>query len=169
MVSSGFKDFITVRKTFEEFLVANRTLQNQIIRKYGATPSGRKHLLEFYVNALQIIADGAGISEVTPKLQEMPSYTYLQPSEAAYEGVTPTRFSTQVRSGIVVQELLTTSHRCPICDGWVPTQAISVDHKIRRIDGGKATDDNGQLTHPYCNTGFKEGQHARRRVSEGAS
>ena len=33
--------------------------------------------------------------------------------------------------------------------------AISVDHIERKQDGGKATIENAQLTHPYCNTGVK--------------
>jgi 5-methylcytosine-specific restriction endonuclease McrA len=94
-------------------------------------------------------------------LQESSAYAYLQPAESAYEGVTPTKFSAQVKSGLAMKELLTKAHRCPICKGVVPTQALSIDHIRRRNDGGTSTVDNAQVTHPYCNTGYKEQRIAK--------
>uniref|UniRef100_UPI003F2643DF HNH endonuclease signature motif containing protein n=1 Tax=Rhizobium sp. F40D2 TaxID=3453141 RepID=UPI003F2643DF len=68
-----------------------------------------------------------------------------------------------MKSGIVIRELLAKSPRCSICTGVVPRQAISIDHNERRQDGGAASVDNAQLTHPYCNTGFKEARISKTR------
>ena len=38
----------------------------------------------------------------------------------------------------------------------VPANAMSIDHIIRKEDGGASIDSNAQVTHPYCNTGYKE-------------
>jgi hypothetical protein len=104
-------------------------------------------------------------TDIAAKLVLKPEYSYLQPEESPYGGVVPTKFSTQVKSGLVIQELLGRAHPCPICCGLVPTQAISVDHIQRAEDGGPSTADNAQLTHPYCNTGYKEGMRARERAN----
>ena len=45
--------------------------------------------------------------------------------------------------------------RRSICGGVVHVNATSVDHIIRKREGGLGTACNGQITHPYCNTGYK--------------
>ena len=158
-------EFIDSRHEFENFLVNNRSLQNQIMRKFGSGPSGRKHFLDFYKDVLRLVGSGVPSDEIATKLRAG-SHSYLQPEESAYEGVAPTRFSTQVKSGVVVQELLKTAPRCPICSGFLPTQAISIDHRERKADGGLSIDENAQLTHPYCNTGYKEAKLTKQRELE---
>ena len=157
-------DFIQRREAFEEFLIGNRTLVNQIVRKFGTKDSGLKHLRGFYENVFDLIDKGIPTDGIAARLVKMDGYSYLQPSETPYDGVVPTRYSVQVKSGVVIKELLSTAPRCPICKGLVPTQALSVDHRERREDGGEATVDNAQLTHPYCNTGIKEAQHAKAKT-----
>ncbi len=154
--AKAFPAFIKERKQFEEFLIANRTLINQIIRKYGTKTSGTNHLTNFYADVLNHLSEGGTAATVASALVKKVEYSYLQPGEEAYSGVTPTRYSTPVKSGLVVQELLRKAVRCPICQGTIPSQAISIDHKVRKKDGGQSTEENAQITHPYCNTGYKE-------------
>jgi hypothetical protein len=156
--------FTKVRGELETFLIANRALINQVIRKFGTKDSGAKHLAAFYRDTLNFLVKGATAKNVASKLGEKPEYSYLQPEESPYGGVTPTKFSTQVKSGLVVQELLVKAHHCPICNGLVPFQAISVDHIEGKKEGGKSVPQNAQLTHPYCNTGFKEQQKAKAKA-----
>ncbi len=93
--------FITCGKGFETFLMSNRSLLNQVIRKFGTKDSGTKHLLEFYQSILDFLSNGLAVDEVIIKLQQQPAYAYLQPAESAYEGVAPTKFSMQVKSGLL--------------------------------------------------------------------
>jgi hypothetical protein len=151
--------FIEHREGFETFLMNNRSLLNQVIRKFGTKDSGTKHLREFYEIVLAFLEGGYTPEKIPTEIQGTPNYAYLQPAESAYEGVAPTKFSTQVKSGVVMKELLAKAHRCPICNGIVPRQAISVDHKHRKEDGGPSIAQNAQITHPYCNTGYKEYQN----------
>jgi len=151
-------EFIGLRQRFEEFLVSNRALLNQVIRKFGTKGSGRVHLRQFYDDVMRFIRDGE--PDIVAALCLDHRYAYLQPAESPYEGPIPARYSTQVKSGLVLRELLPKAQRCAICGGYVPSQAISIDHKVRREDGGLATVDNAQLTHPYCNTGYKESLNA---------
>lgn len=157
-------EFIRRREAFEGFLMENRTLVNQIVRKFGTKDSGLKHLRGFYENVFGLIDGGTPMEKLAGELTKVEGYSYLQPGETPYEGVAPTRYSMQVKSGLVLRELLPNAPTCPICKGLVPMQAISVDHRERREDGGLATTDNAQITHPYCNTGIKESQHAKTRT-----
>lgn len=160
--------FTELRGRLEQFLIANRSLLNQIIRKFGTKESGTKHLVNFYAEVLKMFEAGVQTDDIPGKLQGQPEYSYLQPDESPYLGVTPTRFSTQVKSGLVIQELLPTAPRCPICGGLVPRQAISVDHIERLEDGGRSIPENAQITHPYCNTGFKEQKRASKNERQSA-
>lgn len=159
--------FTEHREGFESFLMANRPLLNQLLRKFGTKASGTKHLIDFYRKILELLSGGLQSDAIVQELQADSAYSYLQPGESPYDGVAPTRFSTQVRSGLIMRDLLPTAPRCMICHGVIPTQAISVDHKIRVENGGLAIPDNAQLAHPYCNSGYKEWLHSQ-NVKKGA-
>ena len=148
--------FIKRRGTFEDFLMAHRTLLNQIVRKFGTKDSGRSHLRGFYEKVFEQIDTGNTGQQIVDALMADKRFTYLQPSENPYAGVSPTRYSAQIKSGLVISELLPKAPKCAICAGLVPFQAISVDHKESRSEGGESNLENLQMTHPYCNTGYKE-------------
>ncbi len=154
--NNAMAKFTKAREEFESFLVANRALLNQVIRKFGAGNSGRQNLYAFYEDVLMAIVGGAKVDGITAAIQQSGKYSYLQPDETSYDGVRPTRFSKQVKAGVVIQTLLESAPRCAICSGLVPTNAISVDHIERKKDGGASVQSNAQITHPYCNTGYKE-------------
>lgn len=56
---------------------------------------------------------------------------------------------------VYIQEAYKKAPRCAICGGLLHTHSISIDHIQRKRDGGLGCVENGQLTHPYCNTGVK--------------
>jgi hypothetical protein len=154
------RQFTNLRRQFEEFLFSSRTLINQIVRKFGTKVSGFRHLEDFYEDVLTLIADGNSGANIVEGLKADPKYSYLQPSEIPYDGVAPTRMSSQVRAGLVMRKLLEVAPRCSICGGFMPAQSITVDHTQRSQDGGLTTAENTTLAHPYCNTGYKESLHA---------
>jgi hypothetical protein len=153
--SKTLPQFIQVRKEFESFLTSNRSLLNQVIRKFGTKESGATHLRGFYDDILNRLASGQTAEQIVDALASDLKYSYLQPAESPYGGGNPDRFSSQVKSGVVMRELLQKAPRCAICGGAIPSQAISIDHKQRRVEGGSSLADNAQMAHPYCNTGIK--------------
>ncbi len=157
--------FVKIRSKLEDFLVSNRSLLNQIVRKFGTKDSGKKHIIDFYQTIIRALQEGKSPESIISELTGDTKFNYLQPSENPYDGVSPTRYSVQVKSGVVLKELLDSCPRCAICQGLVPRQAISIDHRERRQDGGDSSPSNLQVTHPYCNTGYKEAEIARTRKS----
>lgn len=148
-------EFIKVRKHLEEFLMGNRALINQVIRKFGTKASGYGHVRTFYDDVLTLLSKGVQVDEVTDHLRQQPVYKFLQPEESPYDG-SPQRYSTRMKIGIVMRDQIQREALCPICGGKVPPQAISIDHNTRVEDGGISDVPNAQITHPYCNTGYKE-------------
>ena len=157
--------FLEAREALESFIIGNRALFNQIVRKFGTKDSGKSHLKNFYYVILDEIRHSRADSEIIETLKSHKDYTYLQPSESPYTGVSPTRYSAQVKSGLVPKEMLPTETKCPICRGLIPSQAISIDHKRRRAAGGESDLHNLQITHPYCNTGARESPAIRAKLS----
>lgn len=104
---------------------------------------------------MKMIIKKASAEDIVSALVKNPGYNYLQPAESPYESPSK-RYSSKMKVGIIIKELLVSAPRCPICQGIVPSQAISIDHKERVMDGGSGEPGNAQLTHPYCNTGYKE-------------
>lgn len=66
------------------------------------------------------------------------------------------KFSDESKSAIYMRSAIKSALRCPICHGLLdPRKSVSYDHIVRVRDGGTGDVDNGQLVHPYCNTGYK--------------
>ena len=103
-----------------------------------------------------MIINKISAEDIVAALVKNPQYNYLQPAESPYEIGVSKRFSSKMKPGLIIKELLESAPRCPVCQGIVPSQSISVDHKDRVEDGGLCEPDNAQITHPYCNTGYKE-------------
>lgn len=66
------------------------------------------------------------------------------------------RITRESKRAVRRRELLKAALRCPLCHARIPSSDFSDDHVIRAQDGGRGDPSNDQLTHPYCNSGFKE-------------
>lgn len=60
-----------------------------------------------------------------------------------------------MREQIKIRTFVSTLPKCPICGGYLDNKSISVDHIKRKADGGDNSISNGQVTHLYCNTTYK--------------
>ena len=149
-----FRDFIKARRSFEEFLLKHRRLVNQVTVKYGSGSKGyaRLHqLLSWLVN--QFIA-GAEEKKIIADMVSIPDFSFLQPAEHE-ELMAGADFSKDAKSAVYLRDALKDPLRCSICQGLIHSNAISIDHIVRKSEGGRGASDNGQLTHPYCNTTIK--------------
>ena len=82
----------------------------------------------------------------------------------------PTRrgkFSSDDKSASFIQQALDSPVRCNICGARLHVKGINIDHRERKHDGGLASVDNAQPTHPYCNSGYKESEHHAAIVAAG--
>jgi HNH endonuclease len=65
-------------------------------------------------------------------------------------------FTDNTKSQIFYKDAITRAAVCPICGGRLdPAKSVSYDHIQRVSEGGLGTAENGQMVHPYCNTGMK--------------
>lgn len=107
--SKRVPEFLAVRRDFEEFLLAHKQIAAQIIRKFGVKAGTYKRLGEYYHIVIDSFAQGHTVDETLEAVQK--AFGFVQPNESPYQGSPATRFSTQVKAGLAMHEMLKTSHR----------------------------------------------------------
>lgn len=152
--ASRFKEFISIRRKFEDFLLGHKLLVNQVTVKYGSGPKGYARLKQLLVFIVDRLLAGDSEEGVLKAMGERIEFSFLQPSEKELIG-SGRNFSSDAKSAVFLRDALKDPLRCGICGGLVHRNAISIDHVERRAEGGIGAMDNGQLTHPYCNTTVK--------------
>lgn len=141
--------FTLHRAKLEEFLVGKGNLGQQILSRYG----GWKRSLEPMRNLLRQILDGLDAGKTDAEI-------YVGVSKlgdgVGQESATKTDSWKQTRSAARIKASLAVAPRCAICKARLVLAHASDDHISRRSEGGLSGEDNAQLTHYYCNHGFKE-------------
>jgi hypothetical protein len=152
--------FTENRERFEEFLVEYRNLANLVGREYGALQRGVPPLLKMYKTMLSSFDSGLDGEQVLHDLGQQPELTFVLGTDNGYTTRRQT-FSKGVKNAAFLKQALDNAMRCRLCGARMHFQSFTVDHIVRKADGGLGTADNAQLAHPYCNSGFKEGRHSR--------
>jgi hypothetical protein len=141
--------FTVHRAQLEEFLVGKNAPGQQILSRYG----GWKRSLEPIQKLLRQILDGlkAGMTE-----KEILEITSTLGAGASNNDTLKSDNWKETRSAARIKASLDSAQRCAICQARLVLLHASDDHIQRRADGGRSGQDNAQLTHHYCNHGFKE-------------
>lgn len=147
-------DFIKVRSTFEEAIIENDYLVQQINRKFRSAKASAPHIRDFYFALLDLLNKGTKLESLIPSVIQNPTFDYLTLQQELTD-VTSQEFSSQRKSAAFIREAITWTPRCKICGGYLHKNSITIDHINRKEDGGIGSEDNAQLAHPYCNTTLK--------------
>lgn len=147
-----FNEFIDIRKDFEEFIYKNDYIFDQFNRNLRSTKKSSDGIKNMFL----LIIDGLK--------KELSEKEILMLIKAKYininlvnedEIIMNDSFNTNRKSETYISTALQSVVRCSICGGVVHVNPTSVDHIIRKREGGLGAACNGQITHPYCNTGYK--------------
>jgi hypothetical protein len=156
--NKGYDKFTSVRGLFEDTIKEYSFLVQQIIRKNRQSKRGFKEVALYYLSIIDLIADKHMNTpqDIVLELKKKSEFRYMQIDIVDNEanGIKE-NFSRGKKQIIKINALVQNIPRCPICQGYLSTVSSSVDHIHRKRDGGKGLISNGQLTHLYCNTTFK--------------
>lgn len=153
--SNKINEFIRIREDFEKILIDNDYIIQQIVRRYRSATNSFLHIKDFYFDCVNFLLDGKNQSEVISELTKKEKYSYLTEAVTRQQVAVGAAFSTDTKSATYIREALENALKCKICNGYIHRNSISIDHVIRKQDGGMGTLENAQLTHPYCNTTYK--------------
>ncbi len=149
-------EFIDVREKIENLLLNNDYLIKQIYEKYRDVQKSYKIVSYFFQEAIIHLKNGKSNHDTVKEIASTDTFKYLNVRELAAQIDSQSKdFDKNQKSEIFLNEALQNPPRCRICNGLMHKNSISIDHIQRKADGGFATLDNGQITHPYCNTTYK--------------
>lgn len=151
----GFNQFCVVRKTFEDLLVKHKVYINLIVRKYGSGYRALNALSRLYAHILTGLLNNKSEEEIIPSLGEDESLNFLGPIVDYDKGIRR-EFTKELKSKVFLKEALETAVVCAICGARVHRKSFTFDHIKNRREGGHGSEENAQISHPYCNSTFKD-------------
>lgn len=149
-----FRTFLKVRSSFEDFIINYKAFFNQVTKKFGSGVKGYIHLKDLLWFIIKKYEEGKDESQILKSLSTDNNFKFLNPNDVETE-TTSKKFSKSVKSGIFLKEHLPAKARCKLCNGHIHMDGISNDHIIRGSEGGMGNLNNGQMSHPYCNSVLK--------------
>jgi len=150
-----FFEFTQHRKLFEDFLISRPHLMTQIGTTQGS--GGRRGVpavKALYSSLFDGLRNRQSLPDIVAGMKLDKALSFLE-WDPPIEKDSGRRFSDSDRAAIVIRTALDRDI-CPECGGRMYIKDRSFDHAERLMDGGKSVASNGDLMHPYCNTGYKE-------------
>ncbi|MFC9856909.1 MULTISPECIES: HNH endonuclease family protein [unclassified Streptomyces] len=154
--------FTDVRKDFEEFLIGYKYFLNQIVRAYGSLQRSVPPILTMYRIVFEAMLEGLEGDAIIARLQENGALRAPVKVLTEDDRINRRNFSAETKNSVFLKAALAEATRCEICRARLHFKSVTVDHKIRKEDGGTGSASNAALTHPYCNSGYKESRYANR-------
>lgn len=150
--------FTSIRGKFEQVIYQYSFLVQQIIRRNRRSKRAYIPIKDYFMALMKIISEHKEdtVEEIISRIKQLPEFKYLQieivdNDAASVKG----NFSRGKKQQIKLRTYVSTLPKCPICGGYMDNNSTSVDHICRKEDGGTNSSLNGQVTHLYCNTTYK--------------
>lgn len=150
--------FTDVRGAFEDFLMRHKEAITLIVKRQGAGSRSRPAVEDFFGKILEGLWDGKDSAHIIESMGKDNRFSFFTTPAPIREGNggKSKDFSNSAKSAAFVAELLNTGVRCSVCRGLLHRNSMNTDHIVRKADGGGAHSGNAQVTHPYCNSTYKE-------------
>jgi len=156
----AFVKFTQMRSQFEDFLLEHRDFVNQIGHEAYGGEKRVKAVILMYEVLFEELTKGSSADNIIEQMKSHAELRFLKKAipESIQHGK---EFSTETKSSAYLREAMDSSLKCSICKARMHFKSISFDHTKRKQDGGSGALENAQLTHPYCNSGYKEMMNAK--------
>ena len=133
---------------------------DKYLHKFQCLSPAKKYvsIKDYYVLLMEIILENSTYSNeaIVEETKKNDKFKYLQTEIVDNETVAvKSNFSRGKKQQIKMETFVESLLRCPICGGYICSNSVSVDHIQRKQDGGTNAVENGQITHLYCNTTYK--------------
>ena len=148
------KDFTSVRNHFENFIYRYDYVFDQINRKFRSSKNSVGPLKDIYIMIMNKLVDNVCEKDILQSIMSL--YPKISITENPDSLISESEdFNKNRKSETFLSQAIPGCIKCGICGGIVHINSTSIDHIVRKSDGGFGNANNGQVTHPFCNTGFK--------------
>lgn len=141
--------FTMHRAKLEEFLVGKEKVGQQILSRYGGWKRSLDPIKQLLRQILDDLVVGKSDAEILGEIKKLGGGSEQRESAKG----DPWK---ETRSAARIKANLSGAPRCGICHARLLLSHASDDHIQRRAEGGHSGESNAQLTHHFCNHGFKE-------------
>lgn len=149
--------FTKLRSRFEDFLLQHKEVYSLVVTKLGSGNRSRPALIEFFGYVFEGMSAGKTDETILAELGTHNTFYFLATGRPARPTSPNSRgFNAGVKSEAFIKEFTSGGVRCGICNSLVHRNSLQIDHIKPRRDGGGAHAGNAQVSHPYCNSTFKE-------------
>jgi hypothetical protein len=142
--------FVRLRRGFEDLILKHKYFINQIVTHYGSGHRSLGALTKLFRYFFDGVVAGKAEDIIVPKIVEQERMEFLKPIVDSDKG-TKKDFTSERKSAVYLRQAINSAPTCGICGARVHMRSITIDHVQAKHDGGVATVDNGQLSHPFCN------------------
>ena len=151
--------FTAFRSRFEDFLLQHKEVYSLVVTKLGSGNRSRPALLEFFSYVFDGMESGTSESKILEGLASHQTFYFLATGRPSKPTSPNSRgFNAGVKSEAFIKEFTSAGVRCGICGSLVHRNSLQIDHIKPRTDGGGAHAGNAQVSHPYCNSTYKQRQ-----------
>lgn len=144
-------EFTKHRSAFEELLLKYKHFINEIVKRRGAGDRSVGAVTKFYSHLFEGVAAGRSEAAIVPTIAADPVLEFLGPLIDSGKG-TRKSFTSERKSAVFLREALASAVTCFICGARVHAKSMTIHHSRPKAAGGVGSVDNGELTHPYCNS-----------------
>ena len=149
--------FCDIRKDFESFLMKHKEAFTLVVKALGSGPRSRPALEAFLEMTMEELWQGKAEAEIVSVLAADNRFRFLStPQPIRAQTRRSKGFDSSAKSAAYILTLFDSGVRCSECGGLVHSNSMTVDHAVRLADGGGNNSRNARITHPYCNSGYKE-------------
>src|SRR4028118_2047798 len=154
--TKSWSKLIKVRKDFE-WVIWNYDMVPQLVAKKSDALQARELVRDFYLEVINKLSGGIDKKNAIAEIRAGDKrFATLKISKRTDTGeIQSKEFSRETKASAFIRDALPGCPVCKICGGYLPSRFNSIDHITRKAHGGLGTLKNAQLTHPYCNTTYK--------------
>ena len=145
-----FDLFISHRAQVESFIYQYDGAFDQINRNLRSSKRSAVVLCDILFDIIGDLNQNKSFEEILTRLQNQHNIVIESENANIENGK-----RSELKSSSFISTALPTVPKCSICGGAIHTNSISMDHIVRKREGGTDSLSNVQITHPYCNTGYK--------------
>lgn len=145
--------FRRLRGRFEDLILEHPTIIKPSVNKLGSGARTRKTMISVLDKTLALLekhTDNAAVwSELCAEFKSL-KREEEEHEEARGRGTLGGAFDLSVKNATTLADLASVP-RCKLCGGLKHPNGITLDHTVKRADGGLSSVHNSRWVHPICN------------------